>query len=302
MNSPYAPRPTVARITNVLVLGASGMLGNAVFRVLSEDAGARVHGTVRTTQARRFFVPELASRLVVVEDLENHDQLVELFDSIRPQVVINCTAVGRPAPPDPLRSISIFSLLPQRLARLCRLGGARLIQISSDGVFSGSKGSYTEDDFPDATDLYGIAKLLGEVREPHTITLRTSIIGHELQTRSGLLEWFLSQGDRCRSFTRAIFSGFPTVVLAELIRDVIIPRPDLYGVYHVATRPISKFDLLHLISERYEKEIELVPDDTVIIDRSLVASRFAQATGYVPVEWPELIDSMHSHRFGLART
>lgn len=286
----------------ILVLGATGMLGNAAFRVLSEAADMQVFGAVRRIEARRFFVPELASRFVVAENVEDHEQLDRLFDQVRPQVVVNCTALRKAAAADLMKAISIFSLLPHRLSRLCRLRGARLVQISSDGVFSGSRGGYTEDDVPDASDVYGIAKLLGEVSEPHAITLRTSIIGHELQTKTGLLEWFLSQRGECRCYPRAIFSGFPTVVLAQLIRDVILPRPALHGVYHVATRPISKFDLLELVAQRYGQSIKLVPDDKVTIDRSLSADRFAKSTGYIPPEWPELIDSMYSYKFGLAGT
>jgi dTDP-4-dehydrorhamnose reductase len=217
-------------------------------------------------------------------------------------VVVNCVAVGRPAPADPMRSILVHAVLPRRLSHLCGLTGARLIQIGSDGVFSGKRGAYTEDDVPDANDTYGVSKLLGEVAAPHAITLRTSIIGHELQSGSGLLEWFLSQQDQCRCYTRAIFSGFPTIVLADLIRDVVIPRPDLHGVYHVATRPISKFDLLQLVARRYGKAIRLIPDDRENPDRSLIAARFEQATGYVAPDWPALVDRMYCDRFGSART
>lgn len=278
------------------------MLGHAVFRVLSDKTSEHVFGTVRDSNATCFFEPAQAARLVQVDDLENHNALVHLFDQVQPQVVVNCTSLGKPFPPDPMKSFSLFSVLPHRLARLCRLSGARLVQISSDGVFSGATGQYGEDDLPDATDLYGTAKQLGELKEPHTITLRTSIIGPELHTRSGLLEWFLSQDKECRCFTRAIFSGFPTVVLAELIRDVVIPRGDLSGIYHVATSPISKFNLLRLIAERYGKEIHLVPDDSVAIDRSLRTDKFLKATGYVPPAWPQLIDSMYSYQFSSTRT
>lgn len=281
---------------NILVLGATGMLGNATFRVLSEDDDTQVFGTVRSVDAQRLFITELASRLVVAENLEDYNTLERLFDMVEPQVVVNCVALGRPAPSDPMKSISIFSLLSHRLARLCRLRCARLIQISSDGVFSGSRGGYTEDDYPDASDVYGIAKLLGEVSEPHAITLRTSIIGHELQTRTGLLEWFLSQDNQCRCYSRVIFSGFPTVVLAQLIRDVLLPRPDLHGIYHVASEPISKFDLLSLVAEVYGKSIEIIPLDEPVIDRSLNADRFRAATGYVAPAWPELISIMHSYK------
>ena len=286
----------------ILVLGATGLLGNAVFRSMSKASGARVTGTIRDEAARGLFAPEHAARLIVVEDLENPQGLARLFDGAGPDVVVNCVAAGRPAPADPMRSILVHSVLPHRLLYLCGRSGARLIQIGSDGVFSGMRGAYTEDDAPDANDIYGISKLLGEVAAPHAITLRTSIIGHELQSGSGLLEWFLSQQDQCRCYTRAIFSGFPTIVLADLIRDVVIPRPDLHGIYHVATRAISKFDLLQLVARRYGKAIQLIPDDRENPDRSLVAARFEKTTGYVAPDWPTLVDRMYCDRFGSTRT
>ena len=251
---------------------------------------------------RGLFASEDAGRLIVVDDIEKPDGVARLFDAVQPNVVINCIAAGRPAPVDPMRSIEIYSVLPRRLSHLCDLFGSRLVQISSDGVFSGARGGYSENDLPDANDIYAISKLLGEVTEPHAITLRTSIIGHELQSRGGLLEWFLSQQGQCRCYTRAIFSGFPTIVLADLVRDVVIPRPDLHGVYHLATRPISKFDLLRLVAERYGKNIELIPDDRDNPDRTLVATRFEKATGYVAPDWPTLVDLMYRDRFGSTRT
>ncbi len=276
---------------SVLVLGASGMLGHAVLRSLSRAPGLRVRGTVR-----RHGIDQLPAQarpnLLVVDDLDDISSLHELFATARPDAVINCVSVRKPVPADPMRSIALLSLLPQRLSFLCRRSGARLVQISSDGVFAGTRGGYTEDDLPDATDAYGIAKALGEVGGPHAVTLRTSIVGHELRPQGGLLEWFLAQSGSCRCYTRAIFSGFPTVVLARLIRDVILPRSDLHGVYHVAAAPISKFDLLRLVAQRYGKAIELVPDDSVVLDRSLRADRFAAVTGYTPAAWPELVDEM----------
>jgi len=284
----------------ILVLGATGMLGNAVFRVLSEDSRLQVFGTVRRKEARCFFISELASRLIVLKNIECQDELDELFISLCPEIVINCIAERKPTTSDVIKSIKIYSLLPHRLGHMCRLHGARLIQISSDGVFSGSRGGYTEDDFPDANDLYGVSKQLGEVRDPHAITLRTSIFGHELQTRTGLLEWFLSQKGQCRCYTRSIFSGFPTVVFAAVIRDFILPRPDLFGVYHVATKPISKHDLLLLVLQKYKKSLKIVPDDKNVIDRSLSAEKFNSATGYSPPDWTKLINTMYSYKFGLS--
>lgn len=282
----------------ILVLGASGMLGNAMVRVLSEDATSTVVGTVRSGAAKRFFAPSIADKLIVGVDVENQDALVRLFADVRPDVVINCIGLVKQLAQaeDPLMALPVNALLPHRLARLCELGGARLVHMSTDCVFSGKKGGYRETDFPDAEDLYGRSKFLGEVAYPHSITLRTSIIGHELQSAHGLIGWFLSQDAKCKGYTRAIFSGFPTVVLAKIIRDVVLPRTDLSGVYHVAAQPISKYDLLRLVAEVYGKSIEIVPDGALAIDRSLDASRFNEATGYTPPSWRDLIATMHAYQ------
>jgi len=171
-----------------------------------------------------------------------------------------------------------------------------LVHISTDGVFSGSKGLYTENDIPDARDLYGLSKLMGEVIAPHAFILRTSMLGPELKCANGLLAWFLSQQETCKCYSRAIFSGLPTVVLAEIIRNYIIPEPELFGVYHVAAQPISKFDLLKLVAEIYGKTIELIPVDQPVYNRSLNPARFRAATGYVAPEWTELIRIMHDYK------
>lgn len=282
----------------VLVLGASGMIGSAIFRVLSEKNDWEVFGSVRSGEVKRFFTHEIAERLVTGIDVGNHDTLVRLFTQSRPDVVINCVGLTKhlPGAEEHLVAIPINTLMPHRLAGLCDLIGARLIHISTDCVFSGQKGNYTEDDPADAVDIYGKSKFLGEVDYPHAITLRTSTIGHELQSAHGLLEWFLSQKVQCKGFARAIFSGLPSIVFAQLIRDVVIPAPDLHGLYHVAGRPIAKYDLLKLIAEAYGKQIEIVPDNVFTIDRSLNADRFHAATGYVAPDWPELIKSMHSYQ------
>jgi len=281
----------------ILVLGATGMLGNAMIRVLSEKVDLQVFGTARSESSKRLFLPNLAARLVFGVDVEQNDSLIKAFTGIRPNVVINCVGLVKQLADaeDPLQAIPINAILPHRLARLCELSGARLVHISTDCVFAGEKGNYCESDPSDAKDLYGKSKYLGEVAYPHTVTLRTSIIGHELQSAHGLVGWFLSQKESCNGYTEAIFSGLPTVVLAQVIRDVVIPRPDLSGVYHVAAQPISKYDLLKLISTEYGKQIEIAPDDKLVIDRSLNAERFREATGYVAPDWPTLIKTMHSY-------
>lgn len=282
----------------VLVVGASGMIGSTVLRVLSQSKDLVAYGTVRNARVKRFFTSPIASRLITNVDVEHPDALVKVLDYVRPDVVINCAGLTKhkPQADDPLISIPINTIMPHRLARLCKLAGARLVHVSTDCVFSGDKGDYNESDFADASDVYGKSKALGELVYPHTITLRTSTIGHELQSKFGLLDWFLSQEMRCYGYARAIFSGLPTVIFAQIIRDVVLPHNELSGLYHIAAKPINKFNLLKLIAEVYGKSIDIVPDDKLVIDRSLDADLFRRATGYIAPEWEKMIQLMHAYK------
>lgn len=280
--------------TKVLVLGATGMLGNAVLRLFAQSAGYEVVGSARFTSALRLLPEEIRDRVICGVDVERIDSLISLFAKARPDVVINCIGLVKQLAEadDPLAAIPINALLPHRLARLCDVAGARLVHMSTDCVFAGTKGMYIETDISDAKDLYGRSKYLGEVDYPHAITLRTSIIGHELGGAHSLVGWFLAQQGIVKGFTQAIFSGLPTVELARVIRDHIVPHPELHGVYHVSAEPINKYDLLTLIAKAYGKAIDIAADDKLAIDRSLDSSRFRQAAGYQPEPWPELVRRM----------
>lgn len=277
----------------ILVLGASGMLGNAVLRVMSQQHDWSVYGALRSPNAA---LQILAPRAQLIHGIhaDQPDSLLAAFAKSRPQVVVNCIGLVKQlaGSADPLEAIPINSLLPHRLANLCELAQARLVHISTDCVFSGSKGNYSESDFPDAQDLYGRSKLIGEVSYPHAITLRTSIIGHELGSGHGLIGWFLSQQGLVKGYTKAIFSGLTTYELARVIRDYLIFNNDLHGLYHLAAEPISKHDLLHIVNREYGKSLQIDPDEIVRINRSLDASRFSRVTGYVAPTWPDLIAQM----------
>lgn len=271
------------------------MLGNAVFRLLADSPAFEVVGCVRSPGAVRLFRDGLRRRIRSGVDANNVDSLIRAVADTSPSVVINCIGLVKQLAEanDPLLAIPINALLPHRLARISQESGARFIHVSTDCVFAGTRGNYRESDVPDAQDLYGRSKCMGEVTGPGSITLRTSIIGHELNSANGLVGWFLAQQGRVKGYRRAVFSGLPTVELARVMRDVVIPNRTLSGLYHVASKAIDKNELLNMVAREYGKVIEIVPDDTVAIDRSLDARRFAEATGYVPAEWPELVRQMH---------
>ncbi len=281
----------------ILVLGANGMIGATMFRVLSENTDWSVAGSVRSEAARQSFPPPLASRLLAGVELATPDGLLQLFSNAKPDVVVNCAGLTKhlPGGNEPLPALTMNALLPHRLAELCGIAGARLVHVSTDCVFSGKSGNYRETDQADATDVYGKTKHLGEVAGPNLVTLRTSTIGHENGSQFGLLEWFLSQNE-CKGFRRAIFSGLPTVEFARVVRDLVIPNPALAGLYHVGASPIDKDSLLRLIAKEYGKPTAIVPDEAFAIDRSLNADVFAAATGYRAPDWPTLVSRMHKDR------
>lgn len=280
----------------VLVLGSTGMLGNAVLRYMAENTSFHVWGSARSRGGAERLQDSIRERIIFGVDIENIDSLCHLLNTVRPNVVINCIGLVKQLAEadDPLQALPINSILPHRLARLCSLIDARLVHVSTDCVFTGQKGQYKESDIPDAIDLYGRSKLLGEVDHTNAITLRTSIIGHELASSHGLIDWFLAQKGSILGFTHAAFSGLPTCELARVISEYVIPNPHLHGVYHVSADPITKYELLRLVSTIYDHGIEIILDDKLVIDRSLDSTRFRNATGYLPPSWPDLIQRMRS--------
>ena len=278
-----------------LILGGSGMLGHQLCRALSDHI--ETWSTFREDPAQyqryNFIEKEYAIGRVRAEDLTSVQQAVE---KVKPDAIVNCIGIvkQRDEAKQAIPSIQVNALFPHQLADLCSEQGIRLVQISTDCVFSGFRGQYTEVDVPDPVDLYGRTKLLGELNRPGCLTLRTSIIGWQLNTFTSLLSWFSQQrGQRIKGYQKAIYSGFSTSVLAELISDLIKTRPDLTGLYQVASDPISKYDLLIALREKMGwDDIEIEPDDNFFCDRSLVGTRFSVATGWKSPSWDEMLSGL----------
>lgn len=278
----------------ILILGGEGMLGHKAFEVLSRRYET-VATFLDTAGAWRTFpqyagVPE--SRLLGGVDALRFETVVAALEQARPDAVINCIGIIKQLreASDPILTITLNSLLPHRLADLCLSRGARLVHMSTDCVFSGRKGAYTEDDLPDPEDLYGRSKLLGEVDRSGCLTIRTSIFGRDFLKQDALLEWFLSnRGGRVRGYRNAIYSGFPTQVLARIIGDLLSEQPTLSGLVQIASAPISKYALLAKLRDAMRLDIEIEPFDDPPCDRSLSAARFVEATGYHLPAWDEMV-------------
>lgn len=279
---------------SVLVLGAGGMLGHKLVQVLGDSAS--VWGTVRSDQLAGPAAAVLpADRTLTGVRAEAPETIARALDVSGATAVVNAIGIVKQADAarEAVPSIQVNALFPHQLAELCAARGTRLVHVSTDCVFSGARGGYVEDDLPDARDLYGRSKLLGEVDRPGALTLRTSIVGRELTGAQGLFEWFLGQrGQRVRGFSHAVFSGLTTIALAELIARLLVEQPDLHGLWHVSAAPIDKLTLLRLLDEAVGAEVGIDPDERLVIDRSLDSSRFRAATGLEPPSWTSMLAAL----------
>ncbi len=276
----------------VLILGGDGMLGHQLLTSLQPKHEVRVTLRQDADAYGRYALFTRANSYAGV-DVRSLARLVEVTAEFRPEVVINAVGIvkQRKDAKESIPSLEINSLLPHRLALLCKGIDARLIHLSTDCVFSGKKGNYQESDPSDAEDLYGKSKYLGEVHADNCLTLRTSIIGRELSRRSSLLEWFLAQHGEIRGFTKAIYTGFTTIEMSRII-DMLISRPAASGLYQVAADPINKYELLLLFRDKLKRDIIINADDSFVCDRSLDASRFRADFGYTPPSWPAMINEL----------
>lgn len=277
----------------ILILGGDGMLGHQLLRQWQERHEVRVT-LRRDADAYAGFGLFQPGNSYYGVDVVRTEELIGVLADFHPQAVVNAVGIvkQRSAATESIPSIDINALFPHRLAMLCQVAGARFIHMSTDCIFSGRKGNYQEDDLSDAEDLYGKSKYLGEVHEAHCMTLRTSIIGTELTRKKSLVEWFLAQKGSVKGYRKAIFSGFTTIEMARIIEKLLVQHPHASGLYHVSSAPISKLELLTKIKGKLELPVQIVPDESLSIDRSLDSSRFRKEFDYMPPTWDSMLDEL----------
>jgi dTDP-4-dehydrorhamnose reductase len=280
----------------ILILGGSGMLGHKLWQTFRGkfDTWVTLRSSYQTYAYLGLFD---ASRTLGNIDAYNLASVETAINSCKPDVVVNAVGIVKQLPiaKDPISCLTVNSLFPHQVHNICNSLNIRFIHISTDCVFSGKKGNYTESDYTDPEDLYGMSKLVGEVTTGTALTLRTSIIGREIAKMShmGLIEWFLSNhNETVNGYTKAIYTGFPTIALAEVVANVIENHQDLSGLYHVSADPINKYELLSLVRDAMDLPIQINPFEGVALDASLNSERFRSATGYSPPSWPALVQSM----------
>ena len=270
----------------LLIIGASGMIGHKLFIYFSKLKNFDTYGFVRNKNILSNNKLLDSKKIIEVEILKDYN-LRNIINNISPNIVINCAGIVKQNPliKNISLTIELNSLFPHNLNLICKKEGCKLIQFSTDCVFSGYKGNYIESDFADSRDIYGRTKFIGEVIDKNCLTIRTSFIGDELNNGWGLLNWFLSEKNTVKGFKNSIFSGLTTLEVCRVIEKFIIPNEELNGLYHISSKPIDKFSLLVLIREIYDKDINIEKDILIINDKSLDCQKFKNYTGYEPIEW-----------------
>jgi len=280
----------------ILIIGTTGMLGYSLFKNLNDASQLDVYGTVRSIKGKEQFFEGCEERLFNAVDVNDLATVDTVLKELSPDVVLNCIGLIKQhsISKQHTDAISINSLLPHQLASLCDSHSCKLIHFSTDCVFDGSKGKYTEGDNPNASDLYGRTKCLGEIDYAPHLTLRTSIIGHELDSAVSLVDWFLSQEVSTKGFSKAIFSGLPTCYISRLLLEKILPANELSGLYQLSVGPVDKFTLLNLIADIYGKDIEIIESTDLKINRSLNSKLLRDALELNTPSWKELVTEMHN--------
>lgn len=280
----------------ILIIGSTGMLGYSLLSNLLEREELDVYGTARSIENYSEFFQGIESRIFQNVDVSDLASLEAVFEEVNPDVVLNCVGLIKQhdVSKQHLAAVSINALLPHQLASMCDRFNAKLIHFSTDCVFDGSKGNYQEEDLQTARDLYGKSKALGEINYGKHLTLRTSIIGHELNSSVSLIDWFLGQSGSVNGFSKAIFSGFPTAYIAKVLAEVILPRSDFSGLYNFSAESIDKYTLLSKVAEIYNKDIVIHDSDSLNIDRSLNSDQLRAELDFEPLAWDQLIDFMYA--------
>ncbi len=283
----------------ILILGVNGMIGHKLFYTLSQT-DADVWGTIRKTKEDFAGIKLMQSpRIIEQFNADDFFDVEKLIEETAPDVIINCIGITKRKDEllDPIKAISINALMPHKLAQLCNDKSIRMIHFSTDCVFSGDSGSYNEDSIPNADDIYGKTKGLGEpVNNPACLTIRSSFIGRELCGKTELLEWFLSQaGKTIKGFTKAMYSGVSTTFMSRIVSEIIFQHPDLWGLYQLAPeKPISKYDLLCLAKKAFALEIDILADNDFSSDKSLCGDKLKRAIGVCVPSWEEMFVELAS--------
>ena len=279
----------------IIILGASGLIGHTLFQKLSERFDC-VYGILHSSKEKykKFGIFE-NDKVIDKIDVLTFNELEKIFQTVDPDVVLNCVGVTKRK--DEIKDIEkvllVNAVFPHKLANWAKKNKKRVIHFSTDCVFNGKEGNYTEESVTTGEDIYGKSKALGEIKYKHTLTIRSSFIGQELSGKTELLEWFLSQSKSVKGFRKSLYSGVSTIFMSKIVCDIIEFFPNLSGLYQLATQvPISKYELICIANDYFNKNIEIIPEDLFETKPTLVGDKLQEIMKFDVPSWNEMMEEL----------
>lgn len=285
----------------ILILGAGGMIGHKMFLSLQRK-NFKVYGTLKKTiQPYDRFQIFTQENCIQNIDVTDRNSVEKILMQIRPDAILNCVGITlrKAEISDEIYCQNVNAEFPHFLNAWVIKNNSYLIHFSTDCVFSGKDGPYVEESSKSASDIYGRTKAAGEVIDSsNCLTLRGSMIGRELVGKTELLEWALSKKEQTiKGFSKAMYSGVTTGVMANLVADLLVQKEKLSGLYQVSSQPISKYDLLKQINYAFELNMRIVEDATYASQKILISDKLKRKIGFVCPGWFEMVDELTKDLF-----
>jgi len=283
----------------IYILGVSGLLGSELFLRFNNNKLYNVRGSCRSLAGKNYiFFEKYLDKIDDNLDANNIKNIKKNIIKFNPDVVINCVGFVKQKIKKKFRPDEIFyinSFFPKKIYSITKSLNKRLVHFSTDCVFDGKRGNYSEQDKPSAKDIYGLSKCRGELKGKKVITIRTSVIGHEVSSKNGLLEWFLNQKKSCLGFANCYFSGLTSYEIYNFISRYLL-KSEISGLIHLSSSPISKFKLLKIISSVYKKKILIKKDLKLKINRVLNSNLIKKKLLYKAPSWTRMIKEMYKNK------
>jgi len=281
----------------IFIFGINGMIGHKIWFEANLKWKKNVFGSKRIQNCKLENNGLEKPFVFEIEDISDWGQVEKALVETKPDFIVNAVGVTTRKPEilNLEKALEVNSFFPRRLLKWAQTNNSRIIHLSTDCVFDGGVGQYSELSQPSAKDIYGKTKFLGEIEGSNALTLRFSCIGRELVSHTELLDWFLSQrGKTIKGYSGAMYSGLTSTVIAKEICRVIEKFPNLEGTYQLSSEPISKYDLLCLAKTHFKLDVEIEKFDNYVSDKTLICDKYKKATGFQPASWDEMMKELAS--------
>jgi len=279
----------------ILILGAGGMLGHKLYQTLSKTYDDVIPVFRKNKEHYHKFNLYKPEKMIGNTDVTDQSKLLAVLNSVKPDIICNC--IGKTTrkinSEDSQSVIYLNSFLPHFISKWSSENNSYFIHFSTDCVFSGKNGPYKPNDFRDSRDLYGLSKILGETNSKYGLTIRTSIVGREIENQTEFFEWIFSSKNKSVSgYKNVFYSGVTTNYLSEVVAQLITKDSKSHGLLQVASPPISKLNLIKKVNSLFGLGMKINTDASKVSNKILSPVKFTITSGIKTQTWDEMLNTL----------